>query len=251
MVESDRKMRRGMKIAFLTLGCKLNYAETSTYERGFIEAGWGDSTSHVHGTKGDGDHEYYGVGLAAHYDFDNPFYLDGSLRLGRAKTEFNGRYDGDKADYDARMFYTSAHVGGGYVFKLTDAVNLDVYGRYVVTYLDSDEVKLHDAANSKLHIDSTTTHALRGGMRFDAKINDNFNWYIGAAMEHVFNGDADTSVNGVSINAPTLRGNTGIGELGLKMKPSANSPWQFDVGAKGYVGKREGVSGNITATYSF
>ena len=27
------------KIAFLTLGCKLNYAETSTYERGFIEAG--------------------------------------------------------------------------------------------------------------------------------------------------------------------------------------------------------------------
>lgn len=29
-----------MKIAFLTLGCKLNYAETSTYERGFRAAGW-------------------------------------------------------------------------------------------------------------------------------------------------------------------------------------------------------------------
>lgn len=29
-----------MKIAFLTLGCKLNYAETSTYERGFRDAGW-------------------------------------------------------------------------------------------------------------------------------------------------------------------------------------------------------------------
>lgn len=28
-----------MKIAFLTLGCKLNYAETSTYERGFKAAG--------------------------------------------------------------------------------------------------------------------------------------------------------------------------------------------------------------------
>ena len=28
-----------MKIAFLTLGCKLNYAETSTYERGFVQAG--------------------------------------------------------------------------------------------------------------------------------------------------------------------------------------------------------------------
>lgn len=29
-----------MKIAFTTLGCKLNYAETSTYERGFMAAGW-------------------------------------------------------------------------------------------------------------------------------------------------------------------------------------------------------------------
>ena len=29
-----------MKIAFTTLGCKLNYAETSTYERGFRAAGW-------------------------------------------------------------------------------------------------------------------------------------------------------------------------------------------------------------------
>lgn len=28
-----------MRIAFLTLGCKLNYAETSTYERGFVAAG--------------------------------------------------------------------------------------------------------------------------------------------------------------------------------------------------------------------
>jgi threonylcarbamoyladenosine tRNA methylthiotransferase MtaB len=28
-----------MRIAFLTLGCKLNYAETSTYERGFVRNG--------------------------------------------------------------------------------------------------------------------------------------------------------------------------------------------------------------------
>ena len=28
------------RIAFVTLGCKLNYAETSTYERGLVAAGW-------------------------------------------------------------------------------------------------------------------------------------------------------------------------------------------------------------------
>lgn len=32
-------MKHNMKIAYLTLGCKLNYAETSTYERGFKAAG--------------------------------------------------------------------------------------------------------------------------------------------------------------------------------------------------------------------
>ena len=29
-----------MKVALTTLGCKLNYAETSTYERGFVGAPW-------------------------------------------------------------------------------------------------------------------------------------------------------------------------------------------------------------------
>ena len=28
------------KISFMTLGCKLNYAETSTYERGFVREGF-------------------------------------------------------------------------------------------------------------------------------------------------------------------------------------------------------------------
>ena len=37
--KSGPKERSDMVIAFLTLGCKLNYAETSTYERGFKAAG--------------------------------------------------------------------------------------------------------------------------------------------------------------------------------------------------------------------
>lgn len=37
MGESDSGM--GIKAAFMTLGCKLNYAETSTYERGFLREG--------------------------------------------------------------------------------------------------------------------------------------------------------------------------------------------------------------------
>lgn len=32
---------------------------------GFVEAGWANSASHVEGTRGDGDHEYFGVGFAS------------------------------------------------------------------------------------------------------------------------------------------------------------------------------------------
>lgn len=33
-------MKNNVSIAFVTLGCKLNYAETSTYERALVAAGW-------------------------------------------------------------------------------------------------------------------------------------------------------------------------------------------------------------------
>jgi hypothetical protein len=43
---------------------------------------------------------------------------------------------------------------------------------------------------------------------------------------------------GFSIDAPSLRGDTGIGELGLTLKPSQSLPLSFDLGIQGYVGKR-------------
>ncbi len=218
---------------------------------GFIEAGWGSSESYVSHARGSGEHDYYGVGVAVKHQFDNPFYLDGSVRLGIAKTGFDGRYAGDKAHYSSDMFYTSAHIGDGYVFNIADKVNMDLYGRYTITWMEDDTVKLHDKANTKLHMDSTTTHALRGGFRFTGDVVQTVKWKAGLAYEHIFNGDADAKINGIALDTPTLEGDTGIGELGLSIKPSANSPWTFDVTAKGYIGDREGYSGNIRALYAF
>lgn len=75
---------------------------------GFVEAGWANSASHVEGTRGDGDHEYFGVGFATRYQTDGVLYADGSLRAGRATTEFAGRYGQDSASYDAKSLYMSA-----------------------------------------------------------------------------------------------------------------------------------------------
>lgn len=218
---------------------------------GFVEAGWANSASHVEGTRGDGDHEYFGVGFATRYQTDGVLYVDGSLRAGRATTEFAGRYGQDSASYDAKSLYMSAHVGLGALWDLNESLKLDTYARYMVTYLDDDDVGLNNRYNDKLELDSTVTHAVRAGARFLGDFNDYASWKVGAAYEHVFDGDAESAVNSFSLDVPSLEGDTGVFELGLRIRPSLESNWAVDLGAKGYVGDREGVTGNMTVRYSF
>ena len=222
---------------------------------GFIEAGWASSESHVHGTEADGDHDYYGVGAAVRYEFENPFYLDGSVRLGTASTEFDGRYADASARYDADSFYGTMHVGAGYLVPITEALKLDLYGRYVLSYLDGDDVGLHTGNGETFSMDSTVTHAFRLGARLNGNFCDNAAWRFGLAYEHVADGDAESDVlvegTRAALDVPTLEGDTGIMELGVTMTPSATSTWSFDVGLKGYVGDRRGVSGSALVTYAF
>lgn len=218
---------------------------------GFVEAGWANSASHVEGTRGDGDHEYFGVGFATRYQTDGVLYVDGSLRAGRATTEFAGRYGQDSASYDAKSLYMSAHVGLGALWDLNESLKLDTYARYMVTYLDDDDVSLNNRYNDKLELDSTVTHAVRAGARLLGDFNDYASWKVGAAYEHVFDGDAESAVNSFSLDVPSLEGDTGVFELGLRIHPSLESNWAVDLGAKGYVGDREGVTGNMTVRYSF
>lgn len=218
---------------------------------GFVEAGWANSASHVEGTRGDGDHEYFGVGFATRYQTDGVLYADGSLRAGRATTEFAGRYGQDSASYDAKSLYMSAHVGLGAMWGLNESLKLDTYARYMVTYLDDDDVSLNNRYNDKLELDSTVTHAVRAGARLLGDFNDYASWKVGAAYEHVFDGDAESAVNSFSLDVPSLEGDTGVFELGMRIRPSLESNWAVDLGAKGYVGDREGVTGNMTVRYSF
>lgn len=222
---------------------------------GFIEAGWASSESHVNGTEADGDHDYYGIGAAVRYEFQNPFYLDGSVRLGMASTEFDGRYGDASARYDADSFYGTMHVGAGYLMSITEALKLDLYGRYVLSYLDGDDAGLHTGNGETFSMDSTVTHAFRLGARLNGNFCDNAAWRFGLAYEHVADGDAESDVlaegTRAALDVPTLEGDTGIMELGVTMTPSATSPWSFNVGLKGYVGDRRGVSGSALVTYAF
>ena len=66
-----------------------------------------------------------------------------------------------------------------------------------------------------------------------------------------FDGKARASTNGYDMKAPSMRGDTGIGEIGFVYTPSASLPLSFDFGLQGYIGKREGLTGSLQAKYEF
>ena len=99
--------------------------------------------------------------------------------------------------------------------------------------------------------ESVTTQAVRVGLRATGSVMKTAEWRAGLAYEHAFGGDADATVSGIALDAPSLDGDTGILEAGFTMKPSDAQPWTIDFGIKGYVGDRQGVIGSATAVYNF
>lgn len=221
---------------------------------GFVEAGWASSESHVASTEADADHDYYGVGAAMRYDFQSPFYLDGAVRLGQISTEFDGSYGTGTAKYDADGLYATAHIGAGYVFDLTPDVKLDAYGRYLLSYVEGDDVTLESDAKERFSMDDTTTHAVRLGARLEGAFQT-FDWYPGLAYEHVFDGKAKGELKfagaTAALDAPSLKDDSAIVDLGFTMKPEANGPWTIGVGLKGYAGDRRGGTGSVNVLYTF
>lgn len=240
----------------MTLGAATKWGETTV--AGFFEFGRADSKAHVAGTKADGDHQSYGVGLAARHAITDHVYVDGSLRAGRSETKFDGFYasTGEKAHYDAKSTYVSAHLTGGYLFNVTSSLVADVYARGIVSYLGSDTVSLGTSDNEKAHFNSTTAETLQLGARLKGNVAQNAFWRVGAGWIHVFDGDANASVfvDGLApakIESPSLSGNAVVFDAGFTMKPSEASPWTLDFALKGYAGDRRGVTGTLQAGYRF
>lgn len=218
----------------------------------FVESGWGNSEGDI--AKNSTDLSYFGVGLAARYRFESGFYGEGAVRLGRASSDFAASFveEGDRARYESDVFYATMHMGAGYELPLNDFVTADMYARYTFSFLDNDSVDLNDAAQSRAELDSVVAHALRIGARVKGGFTDAANWKAGIAYELMFDGAAGGTVDGVSITEAEMDGGSVIGELGVSVKPgSETSPWTLQFALKGYLGEREGVSGNGMLVYSF
>ncbi|GHU42472.1 hypothetical protein AGMMS50289_07250 [Betaproteobacteria bacterium] len=229
----------------------------------FIEHGEGNydsynSFSNAASVHGKGDTQYTGAGILARFAFDEtqaaPLYLDASIRSGKVKTDFSGNlYDGfgRAAAYNAKSTYVSAHVGVGYVVNLTEQSKLDIYGQYLWSHQNGDTVKLTTGETVKFEaVDSQRTKL---GAKWHHTLTTKTTAYVGAAWEHEYNAKANASIYGYKLDAPKLKGDTGVLEAGLTLTPTAANQqgWSLDLGVQGYAGKREGVTGSVRARYRF
>ncbi len=218
---------------------------------GFANFSDANADSTVSGFRGDSDMKTYSAGVALRYQTEMPFYTEGALVVGQADTDFVGSYTNDTARYDSKRFYTTAQLGIGSDFTLSDNVNLNVYGRYSFTYLDGDKVSLNNAYNDTFDVDDTMVHAMRVGARVKGSVAPNVQWFAGAAFERVLDGDVESMVKDAKLKTETLKGNVGIFEVGATLAPNDLGPWTMDVKAGAYVGDRRGISGSVNFNYVF
>ena len=144
--------------------------------------------------------------------------------------------------------YWGAHAGLGYQWSLTDKAMLDFSGKFIWTRQDGDSVSVH---GDKVRFKDADSLRTRLGGRFNYAVNEYVTPYAGAYWEHEFDGKQRASVNGVGIGSPSLKGDTGVGELGLTFRPVKDSGFSFDLGVQGYTGVREGVTGSLQLKLEF
>ncbi|MDR1041065.1 MAG: autotransporter-associated beta strand repeat-containing protein, partial [Deltaproteobacteria bacterium] len=206
---------------------------------------------------GNGDIDLAGGGIAGRMDFNDTgpghFFAESSFRTGRVHNEFGSSDLRDVQGLPARYKSSSAwygfHLGTGYVWNVADSVSLEIFGKYFRTSLKGDTVRL--STGDSVKFDDSESSRLRLGSRLAWAVNEHLTHFMGAAWEREFDAFSRADFGGYSIDAPTLRGDTGIGELGLSFRPSLFLPMTFELGVQGYVGKRKGVSGSLHMKVEF
>ncbi len=228
----------------------------------FFEYGKGSYTTHnsfsdYNDVDGDGNSWYMGGGILAKMEFlqtgPGHFYLEGSAHMGTLHNEYdsNDLYDasGNVAKFDMDSPYYSLHGGLGYVWNMAEGHDLDIYGKYIWTRVQGTDDTL--TTKDKFEYDDMDSNRVRFGVRYSYNGSERFKPYVGVAYEHEFSGSCESTAYGHNVAAPSFEGSSGMGELGLMMKPTEDLPLSINLGVQGYVGQKQGISGSCNVMYEF
>ena len=257
MSANNQKLDTGSYVDLKAWNMNLGFAKKINNNSGkliiapVIEYGRGSYDSYLdNGTHGDGDAHFWGAGLMAKQLNDDGLYYEGSLRAGRMSTDYQSAVAGG-IKYDSDATYYAAHLGMGKVVQLNDKDTLDYYGKLFYTRQQGDKVTVGTGAT--YDFDATTSLRTRLGARYTHQLSEKNAFYAGLAWQHEFDGESNaivaTTLGSASAPAPSMKGDTGIMELGWRVNNS--DKFELGLSVNGSVGKQKGVGFNLSLNFSF
>ena len=251
---SSMRLNSGSHVDAKGWGLNLGFAKqrvagrnTLTYGP-FVEYGKGSYDSYLDdGLHGSGNMDYLGVGVMAKSQSQNGSYVEGSVRVGRVKSDYAGTIDNTHTTYDSSSTYYAGHLGVGQEKQLKNGNVIETYAKYFFTHQGGDTAKL--STGEVYDFDAADSHRIRFGTRYTSKKGD-ASFYTGLAYEYEFGNDIAASFEGYHTPSPSLTGGTGILELGYRFTPQ-NGRATYGIQLMGMTGKRRGISGGVQMHWAF
>lgn len=212
------------------------------------EYGRGNYTSHLDdGTRGDGDANFFGVGAFLRQNNTDGLWYEGSIRGGRMNSDYRGNLNSLDVTYDTDSNYFAAHLGVGKVKKVSEKGSLDLYTKLFYTHQRGSETDL--STGEHFEFGAVNSMRWRVGGKYSHHISKTRSMYAGLAYEYEFKGEATAYYQDLSTPSPSIKGGSGLLELGYRMKPGAKSPITLDFGLNLWAGKKRGFSGALSVSW--
>ena len=136
--------------------------------------------------------------------------------------------------------------------KLNDTTKADVYAKFMYTHQNGDSVALRGEGNGEVYdFDAVDSTRVRVGARVSKAYNNCGTGYAGLAYEYEFDGEAKATVLGFSTPSPSIKGSSGLLELGYILQPKGANDPAIDINLQGWGGKKQGFTGNVNFAWKF
>ena len=215
----------------------------------FVEYGRGSYDSYLDdGTHGDGKTSYLGFGIMAKSENMSGTYIEGSLRVGKAKSDYSGTVESRGTGYDTSSNYFAGHLGIGQKREFLSGNQFETYAKYFYAHQAGMSTKL--SSGETYDFGASNSSRLRLGTRYTIKNGLDSELYAGLAWEYEFDGKSSASYQGFGLPGTSLKGGTTLFELGYRFAP-ADSTVSYGLNLTGYAGKRKGITGGFNIAWAF
>lgn len=215
------------------------------------EHGRNNYDSYVATAHGEGKSRATGGAVFAELQQASGIHYEAAVRAGRIKNDYSAQLSlfGEKQSlgYAESSTYYGVSLGMGKEVSLGAKDKVDFYGRYYWSHTNSSEVGT--GLGDSLDFEAMNSHRLRVGSRYSHQVKEQHQVYAGLAWQYEFSGKAGATVNGESCPEPSLKGHSGMLELGWKAQ--VGKSLTVDLNANGWLGKQRGVAGGVELQWSF